>query len=138
MWVDDNTKIAALGVHLRRNVTSHGVGLNMTTDLRWYERIVACGLEGKGVTSVEQELQKRGLRSALDLGASAEAQEDEVITKAAKQWVGHFARGMGLARDVERVAEWDIVEELEEAIDTQVDRTKLGRIIEDIQDHTKG
>ncbi|KAF8851964.1 lipoyltransferase, partial [Acephala macrosclerotiorum] len=45
-------KIAALGVHLRRNITSYGVGLNVNTDLRWFERIVACGLVGKGVTSM--------------------------------------------------------------------------------------
>ncbi|KUJ13932.1 lipoyltransferase [Mollisia scopiformis] len=43
-------KIAALGVHLRRSVSSYGVGLNVNTDLRWFERIVACGLVGKGVT----------------------------------------------------------------------------------------
>ncbi|KAL5353776.1 hypothetical protein ACLOAV_001818 [Pseudogymnoascus australis] len=48
-------KIAALGVHLRRNVTSYGVGLNVSTDLRWFDRIVACGIEGKGVTSLAEE-----------------------------------------------------------------------------------
>ncbi|KAH7333337.1 hypothetical protein BKA65DRAFT_507577 [Rhexocercosporidium sp. MPI-PUGE-AT-0058] len=45
-------KIAALGVHLRRNITSYGVGLNVNTDLRWFDRIVACGLVGKGVVSM--------------------------------------------------------------------------------------
>lgn len=49
-------KIAALGVHLRRNVTSFGVGLNVATDLRWFDRIVGCGLVGKGTTSLENEL----------------------------------------------------------------------------------
>ncbi|OBT85374.1 hypothetical protein VE02_05077 [Pseudogymnoascus sp. 03VT05] len=48
-------KIAALGVHLRRNITSYGVGLNISTDLRWFDRIVACGIEGKGVTSLAAE-----------------------------------------------------------------------------------
>ncbi|OAF55145.1 hypothetical protein VC83_08425 [Pseudogymnoascus destructans] len=48
-------KIAALGVHLRRNVTSYGVGFNVSTDLRWFDRIVACGIEGKGVTSLAEE-----------------------------------------------------------------------------------
>lgn len=46
-------KIAALGVHLRRNVTSYGVGLNIKTDLKWFDRIVACGLVGKGVTTMD-------------------------------------------------------------------------------------
>jgi lipoyl(octanoyl) transferase len=52
VWVDDLRKICALGVHLRRNVTSHGIGLNVATDLDWFDRIVACGLEGKRTTSL--------------------------------------------------------------------------------------
>ncbi|KAK4495168.1 hypothetical protein PRZ48_013495 [Zasmidium cellare] len=55
VWVDDMHKICALGVHLRRNVTSHGIGLNVCTELGWFERIVACGLEGKKTTSLERE-----------------------------------------------------------------------------------
>ena len=44
-----------MGVHFRRNVTSYGVGLNVSTDLRWFDRIVACRIEGKGVTSLAEE-----------------------------------------------------------------------------------
>jgi lipoyl(octanoyl) transferase 2 len=55
VWTDDTHKICALGVHLRRNVSSHGVGLNVSTNLRWFDRIVACGLEGKKTTSLLQE-----------------------------------------------------------------------------------
>jgi lipoyl(octanoyl) transferase len=40
---------------MRRNVTAFGVGLNVSTDLWWFERIVACGLEGKETTSFERE-----------------------------------------------------------------------------------
>ncbi|CAD6498935.1 BgTH12-04591 [Blumeria graminis f. sp. triticale] len=47
-------KIAALGVHLRRNISSYGVACNLSTDLRFYDRIVACGLKGKGTTSVNE------------------------------------------------------------------------------------
>jgi lipoyl(octanoyl) transferase 2 len=54
-------KIAALGVHLRRNVTSYGVGLNIKTDLTWFDRIVACGLIGKGVTSMVQLGREQGI-----------------------------------------------------------------------------
>ena len=36
-------------------MTSYGVGLNVGTDLRWFDRIVACGIEGKGVTSLAAE-----------------------------------------------------------------------------------
>lgn len=53
VWTTADDKICALGVHLRRNVTSHGIGLNINTDLTWFGRIVACGLEGKRTTSFE-------------------------------------------------------------------------------------
>jgi lipoate-protein ligase B len=55
VWTTPNDKISALGVHLRRNITSHGIGLNINTDLKWFSRIVACGLEGKRTTSFENE-----------------------------------------------------------------------------------
>lgn len=48
-------KIAALGVHLRRNITSHGIGLNISTDLWWFRRIIACGLDGNLTTSLAAE-----------------------------------------------------------------------------------
>lgn len=53
VWFDDDQKICAVGVHLRRNVSSHGIGLNVTTDLGWLDRIVGCGLEDKRATSLE-------------------------------------------------------------------------------------
>ena len=55
VWTSPERKIAAIGVHLRRNVTSHGIGLNVSTDLWWFERIVACGLADKEATSFERE-----------------------------------------------------------------------------------
>lgn len=55
VWTTPDDKISALGVHLRRNITSHGIGLNVNTDLKWFSRIVACGLEGKRTTSFENE-----------------------------------------------------------------------------------
>ncbi|KAK0254894.1 hypothetical protein LTS09_010007 [Friedmanniomyces endolithicus] len=55
VWFSDYDKICALGVHLRRNITSHGIGLNVSTELGWFKRIVACGLEGKGTTSLSRQ-----------------------------------------------------------------------------------
>ena len=44
VWTTPTDKVCAVGVHVRRGVTSFGVGLNVHTDLAWFHRIVACGL----------------------------------------------------------------------------------------------
>jgi lipoyl(octanoyl) transferase len=51
-----SAKIAAIGVHISRAVTSHGFALNVNTDLTSFELIIPCGLAAKPVTSMQQEL----------------------------------------------------------------------------------
>ncbi|KAI9012002.1 hypothetical protein CLU79DRAFT_771581 [Phycomyces nitens] len=55
VWVGQEDKIAALGVHLQRYVSSHGLALNCDVDLSWFDHIVPCGLANKRVTSISLE-----------------------------------------------------------------------------------
>ena len=51
-------KIAALGVHISRGVTSHGIALNVNTDLSYFNLIVPCGITSKPVTSIAKEVSR--------------------------------------------------------------------------------
>jgi len=56
VWVDGRRKLAAIGVRVRRGVTTHGLALNVNTDLRWFAEMVPCGIPDKEVTSLAAEL----------------------------------------------------------------------------------
>ncbi|KAM3069602.1 hypothetical protein ACMFMG_005702 [Clarireedia jacksonii] len=62
VWYTDEEKIASLGVHLRRNVSSYGVGINRWVERGWWDRIEACGLPGKRVIGAEDVLKEEGGR----------------------------------------------------------------------------
>ncbi len=76
VWVDGH-KIAAIGVHISRWVTSHGFALNVSTDLSYFQYIVPCGLA-------------RPVASMAQLGVSAA--RTEVVTALAR----HLARNFHL------------------------------------------
>ncbi|KAI6183880.1 Lipoate-protein ligase B [Aphelenchoides bicaudatus] len=56
VWIEENRKLAAIGIQVQNGITGHGLALNCNTDLKWYNNIVACGLEGKTVSSLSKEL----------------------------------------------------------------------------------
>lgn len=72
VWVDGK-KVAAIGVHISRWVTSHGFALNVTTDLSYFQYIVPCGLT-KPVTSM------------AELGSTA------TFAEVCRSLAGHFGR----------------------------------------------
>lgn len=81
VWVDPDgpnpRKIAAIGVKLSRGRTMHGFALNVTTDLAYLrEHIVACGIEGKDVTSLAAE--------GIDVSMAAVV--DAVAARAGEAW----------------------------------------------------
>ena len=65
VWIGPS-KIASIGVHLRRWLTTHGFALNVATDLTYFDGIVPCGLTGVRMTS----MQRQGV--AADLSEVAE------------------------------------------------------------------
>ena len=82
VWVEDQRKLAAIGVRVKRGVTTHGLALNVNADLRWFDEMIPCGIPGKGTTSLAREL-----------GGPMEMErvEDEL----ARQLAGHFGLQLG-------------------------------------------
>jgi lipoyl(octanoyl) transferase 2 len=94
VWVSEERKICAVGVHLRRNVTSHGVGLNVGMEpMGWFERITACGLEGKEATCLERE---------------GDGLEGLSVEEVGRVFVEEFVRELGGVEEVYSLTEGDL------------------------------
>lgn len=58
VWVEDR-KVCAVGVRISQRVSTHGIAINVNNDLKTFEYIVPCGIQGKTVSSLSQELGRR-------------------------------------------------------------------------------
>ncbi len=84
IWVDGQRKLAAIGVRVKRGVTTHGLALNVNNDLRWFDEMIPCGIPDKEVTSLRAELGR-------------DTTTDDVADELARQLARHF--GLRLADD---------------------------------------
>jgi len=99
IWVGDGgaeEKLAAIGVHISRWVTSHGFAYNVSTDLRYFDLIVPCGIADRKATSLEKLLGRSVKR-------------EEISPRIAR----HFGEVFGLElKDTSRA---ELLEKLQEA-----------------------
>jgi lipoyl(octanoyl) transferase len=64
VWVEDR-KIASIGVHLSKGVSSHGFAINVDNDVEPFHQVVACGLPGVRMTSLALETGRSGFLPAF-------------------------------------------------------------------------
>ncbi|EPQ29286.1 uncharacterized protein PFL1_03041 [Pseudozyma flocculosa PF-1] len=66
VWADEYHKIASIGIQVRHRITSHGFALNVEQrSMQGFRHIVACGIQGRSMTCIEQELgRQRGMALA--------------------------------------------------------------------------
>jgi lipoyl(octanoyl) transferase len=87
VWLDINDpikarKICALGVKISRWVTMHGFALNVNSDVSYFNNIVPCGIQDKGVTTMEKELNRH-----LDMDEVKEKLKGHIQDLFAIEWV---------------------------------------------------
>jgi len=99
VWTDcgEAAKIAAIGVHISRGVTSHGFALNVNTDLSYFDLIVPCGITSCLVTSMEKE---RGKRLSLKEVAKAVARNFAGVFSTDLSWVDTLDALLGPMLDI--------------------------------------
>jgi lipoyl(octanoyl) transferase len=103
VWVE-NRKIASIGVHVAKGVTTHGFAVNVDNDLTPFSWVVACGLPSVTMTSLVAELGAEPTRQGAGAGQRACTSSDTLIcfrkraAFALAQALGHRQRLVTLAR----------------------------------------
>ena len=104
----EEAKIAALGVHISRAVTSHGFALNVDPDLSYFDLIVPCGISTKPVTSMAKEL---GRKVSFDQVAQSVSRNFGFVFQAQMLWLESLDALTGEPSDVplqvpEQLRQW--------------------------------
>jgi lipoyl(octanoyl) transferase len=84
-------KIAAIGIHVARGVTSHGFAFNVTTDLRDFSLINPCGITDRPVTSLEREVPDPGNLPRLESLAEMSARQFGLVFNEPVEFVEDLA-----------------------------------------------
>lgn len=92
-------KIASIGVHARQWVTWHGFALNVTTDLSYFDMLVPCGISNVTMTSIEQEILRRGQENGACFAPSPALNEEarDAVIAGMEETFGWSARDCPLA-----------------------------------------
>ncbi|RAK76651.1 lipoyl(octanoyl) transferase LIP2 [Aspergillus fijiensis CBS 313.89] len=100
-------KITAVGVHLRRNISSFGIGFNVTQEpMWWFRQIVACGLEGREATSLA------GVGVRTDIPTVAGRFVEAFVRRVNRDFAVQGGKGKGEGiEEVYTVAEEDLLRE---------------------------
>jgi lipoyl(octanoyl) transferase len=99
IWIENGKaeeKLGAIGVHISRWVTSHGFAYNVSTDLRYFDLIVPCGIADRKATSLEKLLGRSVKR-------------EEIAPRIAE----HFGEVFGL--ELKATSRTELLEELQQA-----------------------
>ena len=90
VFVSPTSKIASIGVQIRRRITMHGFSINVEEQTRkWFDQIVACGLDDVNATSVAAELKRLG-----QIEPDREVRVDEAVERAVNLFGTQYGRKM--------------------------------------------
>jgi lipoyl(octanoyl) transferase len=91
VWTPERRKIASIGVHVSRGVTTHGFAINVNNDLQPFEWIVPCGIEACSMSSVTRE-------------TGQEQDMDAFMDVVAREFARVYERRLEPARELEEIA----------------------------------